>query len=99
MGCDHQPGFAWLGRHRHRGLDHYVVVSGLATGGERSTATVTATRNDSMPGSAQISGRSILGSLTPSFGDATRLAQSFKFEILNYDDDYTWRASATKAHR
>jgi len=78
------------------GLDHYVVVSGLATGGERSTATVTATRNDSMPGSAQISGRSILGSLTPSFGDATRLAQSFKFEILNYDDDYTWRASATK---
>jgi hypothetical protein len=78
------------------GLDHYVVVSGLAAGGERSTVTVTATRDDSMPGSAQISGRSILGTLEPSFGDATRLAQSFKFEILNYDDDYTWRASATR---
>ena len=65
------------------GLDHYVVVSGLATGGERSTATVTATvRNDSMPGSAQISGRSILGSLTPSFGDATSVCAELQVRDL-----------------
>ena len=72
------------------GSDAEVVVTGLSSGGQRSTATVTTERDGYFDGSASVSGRSTLEALTPVMGTPIRGVNEFSAEIENYDPDYTW---------
>lgn len=75
------------------GQNAEVVVTGLSSGGQRSTATVTTTRLGYFGGTAQVSGRSTLAALTPTFDPPVRGVGSYTAQITNYDPDYTWSAA------
>ncbi|NQU36692.1 MAG: hypothetical protein HQ526_03735, partial [Actinobacteria bacterium] len=72
-----------------------VTVTGIDSGGVRSTATVTAASDTSVTGSAPISGRSTLPVLTPDFDPTVRGVFGFTAQLLNYDPDYNWVVTTT----
>ncbi len=77
------------------GSVYSITVTGLASGGAFSTATVNAARADSVTGSSAVTGRSTLAELTPEFAPAVRGVHQFTAQITNYDPDYDWSVITT----
>ena len=74
------------------GSDYFVKVSGLNPG-QSATAFVTTTRGKENTGSG-VSGSALDAAQTPMFGKVTRTEDGFVVDILNFDANYTYRASS-----
>ncbi|MFA7265712.1 MAG: BspA family leucine-rich repeat surface protein [Candidatus Nanopelagicales bacterium] len=73
---------------------HSVVVSGLDPA-VTVTTTVTASRTDSVQGSATVTDTSLDEALVPTLGTPQPTATGFTVEITNYDNAWTFTGTAT----
>ncbi|MFN8126256.1 MAG: BspA family leucine-rich repeat surface protein [Candidatus Nanopelagicales bacterium] len=74
-----------------------LSVTGVPPGTE-ATVSVTTTREEHAPGTAQVSGTSLNGAaLAPEFDPPTRAPHGFTAEINNFSDAYQWSVSEPPA--
>jgi surface protein len=71
-----------------------VAVTGLDPN-VAATVTVTASRTDSVQGSAEMTETSLNAALVPTFGTPVPTADGFTVDITNYDNAWTYAGTAT----
>ena len=95
---NYSSAYSWAGTATASGLvaisnTGLVTVTNVASL-TSSTATITATRTGYTTGSAQITGKSLVGAaLNPTFGTPIPTLDGFTVQITNYNSTYEWNGS------
>ena len=71
-----------------------ISVTGLSAGAS-STVTVQTTRTGYTAGSATVASSALEAALAPTFATPTKTSDGFTVQVSNYDDNYSWTASAS----